>query len=293
MKSETPEVIDKLDAQSAGRLTYFEDCAAAINQLYQQALDCEGSKAFEDFLRFITRFEKLSVYNAMLVRIQRPGCAAVATRRQWLNKGRHVSPDARPILILQPFGPVSYVFEYIDTEGQEIPGETQSCLFAEGVVSDDQYKNTIEAAKKYGVVTELSENYGNLLAGTAAGLNIYPEKLAWIKKDVPTFRIRLNAKHDLPTRFATLAHELGHVYCGHVGGDNQGRWPDRSKTSSALQELEAEATAWLVCQRIGLKTRSAEYLHQLIKEEHVHSVNLYAIFDAAGRIEAKKGMSKK
>ena len=90
-----------------------------------------------------------------------------------------------------------------------------------------------------------------------------------------------------PGRFATLSHELGQVYCGHVGPDRKGRWPDRQSLPTVLCEAEAEAVAWLVCQRNGVQARSREYLSSLIAQVDVQAVILYAIFEAANRVESR------
>jgi hypothetical protein len=55
------------------------------------------------------------LFNAMLIRVQRPGALAVASRRRWQDYGRTVAPDAVPIVILQPFGPVQFVYDVGDT----------------------------------------------------------------------------------------------------------------------------------------------------------------------------------
>lgn len=276
---------DPQETKGLSRLLQFEDCASAINGLFQQALAATGATAFTEFLNFVRNFRQLSVYNAMLVRVQRPGAVAVATRRQWRQLGRGVLADAIPIMILQPFGPVRFVYEFGDTVGPAIPGENASCLFADGKLDQVIYDRTKAAAEKYGIKVTETDQYGPNLAGTAAGIAIRPE---WdhTQKVLP-FRVKLNSKHDLPTRFATLAHELGHVYCGHVGRDRKGRWPDRRSLPTALCEAEAEAVAWLVCQRNGVQARSREYLSSLIAQVDVQEVNLYAIFEAANRVESR------
>jgi hypothetical protein len=36
--------------------------------------------------------------------------------------------------------------------------------------------------------------------------------------DVPLrYELKLNSKHSASENYATLAHELGHLYCGHLG----------------------------------------------------------------------------
>lgn len=43
-----------------------------------------------------------------------------------------------------------------------------------------------------------------------------------------------------------MAHELGHLYCGHVGTISQHRWPDRRDVDLVLMEWEAESVARVV-----------------------------------------------
>jgi hypothetical protein len=35
---------------------------------------------------------------------------------------------------------------------------------------------------------------------------------------VPVYRISFNGRLDTAERFVTIAHELGHIFCGHLGG---------------------------------------------------------------------------
>ena len=205
--------------------------------------------------------------------------AQMATTRSRCDCG--CDPDRDPATFRA--GPV--VYEFGDTVGPEIPGEKASCLFADGKLNQVIYDRTRAAAEKYGIKVTETDQYGPDLVGTAAGYALRPE---WDRtQKVLPYRVKLNARHDLPSRFATLAHELGHVYCGHVGPDRKGRWPDRRSLPMELCEAEAEAVAWLVCQRNGVQARSREYLSSLIAQVDVQEVNLYAIFEAANRVESR------
>ena len=85
----------------------------------------------------------------------------------------------------------------------------------------------------------------------------------------------------------SLAHELGHIYCGHLGGDSRSRWADRSgELELGQRELEAEAVSWLICRRLGLETRSAEYLACYVKDGDLERISAFVITAAAHRIEA-------
>jgi hypothetical protein len=52
---------------------------------------------------------------------------------------------------------------------------------------------------------------------------------------VPAYRIVLNDRLQPSEQFVTLAHELAHIFCGHLGpcgsrssrDDDEGGWPDR------------------------------------------------------------------
>jgi hypothetical protein len=51
---------------------------------------------------------------------------------------------------------------------------------------------------------------------------------------IPVFRITINDRLQPSERFVTLAHELGHIFCGHLGActsqigkDEESGWPDR------------------------------------------------------------------
>jgi hypothetical protein len=72
-----------------------------------------------------------------------------------------------------------------------------------------------------------------------------------------------------------------------VGLVIKGRWPNRSHLSSETSELEAEAVAWLVCQRNGITTRSKDYLSSLIGKANQEDVSMYSIFEAANRVESR------
>ena len=285
-----------LSAAATNRLLHFEDCQTAIDQLYAEALQADGGNGFDEFMRFANCFSNLSVYNAMLVRVQRPGAAAVATRAKWMEIGRPIKPDAIPIVILRSFGPVSFVYDQEDTVGSPLLAEEDNSLLATGELSEKTYKQTCLAADRYLIDVEETDRYGPLLAGTAAGYEALPDRITIVdaQNKKPSkfkirrgYRIRLNSRHDLATRFATLSHELGHIYCGHLGSNGKGQWQDRSNIEHAVRELEAEAVSWLVCSRNGVKTKSREYLSTLMKKADLSKVSMYAIYEAANRVESR------
>ena len=107
------------------------------------------------------------------------------------------------------------------------------------------------------------------------------------------YRIRLNDRMTEAERFVTLAHELGHIFCGHLGAcqsksggaDEESGWPDRRRLATAESEVEAEAVAFLIASRAGLVSASAAYLTPHPKKAHMSLVDVDLITRAAARIE--------
>lgn len=280
------------DVSASGRrkLQSFAECATAIDRLFRDAVEREGVNAFTDFIQFAKRLSNLSVYNAMLVRLQRPGAAAVATEKKWKNVGRYILPGAIPIVVLRPFGPVSFLYEVSDTDGCSLPGEGSNPFAAHGNLDEIEWARVLKWQRENSSVKIEERNFGTLLAGNARNLQTLPARVAG--ETMPEWLIQLNANHNVPTRFATLAHELGHIFCGHCGAHSKGWWPNRSHLPYPVREAEAEAVAYLVCGRKGLSVASDVYLSQLIRQADLHQVSLYAIFEAANRVEGKAPESK-
>jgi hypothetical protein len=97
----------------------IKETQKALDQLFTLTKQYEWSGAYLDLLRFIGRFRFYSPYNAMLVHVQMPGATFVASASRWLTKySRRIRTGAHPIVILQPKGPVMFVFDVSDTEAE-------------------------------------------------------------------------------------------------------------------------------------------------------------------------------
>ena len=72
----------------------------------------------------------------------------------------------------------------------------------------------------------------------------------------------INDHLDAPAQYATLLHELAHIYCGHLGTPNQKWWPSRTRLPHTQDEFEAESTAYLVASRHDSTVQFPPYLDQ-------------------------------
>lgn len=252
-----------------------------LDVLWKDVVQYRSGEHFKKILDACVRFRTLAPYNAMLVQMQRPGARFVLTQRQWKTQYNRVPKyNARPIVLLMPFGPVEFVFEIGDT----VPKE-ENTLFA--APSDDDILNEIaepfkvkQAVPKktldtlidnlafYGIGVELA-----MSAGSAYGAKLELMTNDSINITVPIdwrgnvarradYAISVNRNAGSGEIFAAICHELGHFFCHHLPMPRQWkekRWNTRN-IEHKWEEFEAESVAWLVCERMGMESTSIKYL---------------------------------
>jgi antirestriction protein ArdC len=210
------------------------------------ALQAGRSEALAAYLRAIGRFHRYSLHNVLLIASQRPNASYVAGFRTWRELGRFIKKGEKGIMILAPMvrrrtddqedreetgHPIvgfraAYVFDISQTDGKELP--------------------------QIGVVTGEPRERGERLRQFAAAKGIsveYSADIAPARGMSCGGRITLLPGQSAAEEFSTLAHELAHELLHR--GDR------RASTTKRVRETEAEATAFVVCQAVGLETGSA------------------------------------
>ena len=179
-------------------------------------------------------------------------------------------------------GPVDFVFDILDTEGRDVPDDAFA-FPTFGNLSEAQFNQFMKMLAKERIdVIPLDSGDGQ--AGWIRFLS--QSKTA---KGKNTYELAYNKNHPVPTRLVTVAHELAHLYLGHLGADVGRRVPDRQHIPDALMEVEAEIVAFLVAMRNGLKPRSESYLANY--KGAFQDLNLYGVTRAANAIETVMGIS--
>ena len=265
-----------------------EEDLKSLDKLYKDVRQYYDSKDYSELLKFIKNFPHISPYNAMLIRIQKPGSEFVTTLEKWQKYNRTIKPSARPLIILRPFGPVDFVFEINDTEGEPLPDEILHPFKAEGEINPEVFINLLKNLIKYGIDYDFVE-YGTNMAGSITKLE--EKKIKTVDsngrtKDAPIYYcITLNKYHNRQELFSTLVHELGHLFCGHVDAINR-ICNYRNHLDFRIEEFEAESVAYIVCSRNGIINNSAQYLNcYLDNNKEIPPVSIEAILKAAGLIE--------
>lgn len=260
----------------------------ALDELFHDVGVYRRGEDLKELFDFIKKFPKIAPFNALLLHIQKPGSQYVASVSEWKSKfNRTIKPGARPLVILWPFGPVRFVFELEDTEGNApFPKELLKPFQTDGRLPAGMFHMLWKNLPRDGI----SYHEADHGTGSAGFIRMAPgdatQKIR--KKQTRVFyHLVVNRNHSKEEKFATIAHELGHLYCGHLGTPNESWWPNRANEKRNVREFEAESVAWLVCERAGIRNPSAKYLSEYLDaNSQISEISLETVLKAAGMIEA-------
>ncbi|MFD6175866.1 MULTISPECIES: hypothetical protein [unclassified Isoptericola] len=283
-----------------------EDTAkASVDALLASASRYSTPSEYRDLVAFVGKLPRYSPFNRMLVHIQDPGAKYVATAARWRSEfGREITPGARPIIVLQPMGPVLIVFDVRHTEavgpnprpvptsatdpiaiGYRAPEteiETRWSRIEHNAIRDGIRISLVDHGAHAGGSTTSRLSSGIMLsrpsrARDAAGR---PEKFP-LRYDV-----EVNGTLRRRDQYATLVHELAHIYCGHLGSPNEKNWPSRPRTPHDVEEVEAESVVHMIVSRVDPGVVMGDYIQGHLDKAGVPpGVSLNAMTKAAGLIE--------
>ncbi len=289
----------------------IEETKNKLDVLFTEVIEYRRSDRFRELLKFCAQFKTLAPYNAMLVQLQMPHARFVLTPREWKKYNRKVRKNARPLVILVPFGPVDFVFEIQNTYtpkldslhslsneyiidqverpfrvyGQSDPNLVQklvNLMQCHGVALDPHLNAGVDYCADIGKSEEKDEPEGK------------PKEI-FVRINNKVRPLKANAKFLIRTNenlrngelLASIAHELGHLFCYHLSCPKEWKdaWKER-RLDEDIMEFEAEAVARIVCDRLGIRTTSERYLEPYLKKykELPKSISVENICIAANKI---------
>lgn len=259
-----------------------DDARASINALLRDGAAFRSSRDFVELIRFIGAQRRLAPFNAMVVRLQRPGARHVLTEGRWRQEYQRVpKPGAQRIMIFWPKGPYLVTYDVGDTEplrgAPPLPRGVTDPIEVTTSLPD------VELERAWGVLSDNVVTGGVRLthvdqAAGACGMT-YPTATrdAIVKRPGPRgngvdqrplrFEVEVNRNLHVKDRLVTLVHELAHLACGHVGPHPDALWPHREPVSHAVREVEAEATSHMVLTRLDSTLVSDDYLLQHLDQD--------------------------
>jgi len=242
-----------------------------IDELFNRSLKYRGTQAFFRFYNFIARFSHYSRFNTMLVYVQDESVTFFGGASYWLKKfNRTIKQDARPYVILKPFSPVMLVYDVLQTEGRESAknflerGLGVNPHEVKGTIDPQILKDALEIAKSMGITVAHRQ------------LSFFTEGYLNTDRGV---KIALKDSLNHEQKFSVFIHEIAHLFLGHT--EHTELWQKQKKEkgkgkqikltpreiANSTKELEAETISFLICKKLGLETRAAEYLSVYISCE--------------------------
>lgn len=237
-------------------------------------LESGHSESYLEYLKFASQFHSYSFGNLMLIRHQLPNASQVASFNKWKSLGRQVQKGQKSLKILAPllvsgkdsqvdgekfcigFKAVS-VFDISQTEGEAIP------VVPLHLDADD-------ALKRY-------EKMKLLIQATGRTVTEVNRERNWFGSLSLAEGIKINENHSELDKALSLIHELAHDVLGHTK-ENKG-------LSRNEQECQAEATAFIVAESLGMKaTVSKDYLLSYGTDAKMFMRNLEMIIKASRSI---------
>jgi len=260
---------------------------ALLDHLLRESKLYRKSADYKDLLDFVARMRNFAPFNAMLLRVQKPGLSYAASVRDWQDRfGRRPKECARPLIVLWPFGPVGLVYDVADTEGRPLPQDV-FCFTAQGVMTE------AELALMLKRIEEKNIEIYKMDAGDRSAGAIRVVREADGKDKPRQYRLYLNQNHPIPVQFTTLAHELAHLCLGHIGPDDRLNAPNRRRVDIIHRELEAESVAYIICARNGIESKSQVYLASYMAENTtIDDIEVYQVMRAAGHVETLLGLAR-
>ncbi|WP_251153611.1 ArdC-like ssDNA-binding domain-containing protein [Cellulosimicrobium sp. Marseille-Q4280] len=247
------------------RYDSVEDKVAAFHaELEQRVSELAHDENWLAYLDTMAKFHRYSMLNTLLIAAQRPGATKVAGFRKWKDElGRHVRKGEKGISI---FAPKTRRVPVTDAAGNPVKGENGKakyevrCIgFTTTTVFDVSQTDGPEMpAVTHDLSGEPPAGFTQDLeaAITAQGYTIGSEDLPGTARgytDPRGKRVVVEASLSPAMRAKVLAHELGHIACGHT--ERLEEYHSGHRGGRGQMEVEAESVAYALCRANGMSTQ--------------------------------------
>lgn len=161
-----------------------ESTRSLLDHLLTESKLYTNSKEYKELLDFSIHMRNFAPFNAMLIHIQKPGILFAASAYDWATRfERKPKQDARPLLILWPFGPVALVYDMNDTEGKELPKSVMHAFITIGPVEKSDIDRYLVLMAKKGIMCSQFDGGEGKAGSIQLATFSQPVSLATLKAD--------------------------------------------------------------------------------------------------------------
>ncbi len=262
--------------------------------LFQRIIELGRWDDFLDFATFMFFDRRYSLFNSALIYLQRPGALYVESEIGWQKHDRYVNPNAIPIVVLQPFGPVDFLYELEDTYGKDFPRVKRSDFDNSRRIPLDEkdFDRALRMLHQLGICYSEAP-LGTRMHGNARVLEtekILPPRGPGKKERHTRYEVVINGNKTNVDKTLTIFHEAGHILCGHIRDpkNNDIKVPNRSKEDLAEDtvEYEAEMVCQAFCKVLGYEYDPSAYLQDYDKTLYTDQFSFRYVMEAADKMIA-------
>ena len=240
----------------------------SARNLFNEIIDRGLYDNYVKLASFLYREKKYSLFNSAMIVLQRPNARYIETKHRWeKDYNRLLKPESVPIVILQPFAPIEFVYDLEDTYGDKEPEYIKNAFVFPKLrpLEDKDLSYFINIVNKLGIYYS-EKPLGSICGGYATLLNDSIGVQVSGSKYIDTrYVVIINSRLEDSQKAAAILHEVGHVLCGHVGQDKDNKYikvPIRNELNHNIEEYEAETMCKILSRVLNIQSNSEIYLKE-------------------------------
>lgn len=282
---------------------HIKDPKERSRALQEELLEGMGSLAidedkYNEYIDFIKSGYNYSLRNQLLLALQKPSGGDFKTYKQWKALGYQVRAGSQSAYVLRP---IIKEFDKVDDNGNPIMGEDGKPLKERGLVGYTSYgvfsdEDLDESVKKLPVNPIAQHYYSYMHDDSIENVDALRDDITRVAHSLNT-EIKFVDKDDDESlsngasgyarrndtgdgyvivvsndsaqhaQTATMAHEIGHIMCGHLDDEEKRNYKELEHRGQ--MEVEAESIAYALGRDYGLDmgNRSFSYLKSWAQDD--------------------------
>lgn len=270
-----------------------DDVLSSLDHVVEATGRYRTAQQFLGLLDYLEQFPYLGPFNCLHLHLQDPNCTYVSSPQYWKKHfDRGVMNDARPLILLQNFGPFSYVYDHKDTFGKSFfhpPEHTASALFDTCTHDCARLPDLEKYLPELGIEVVHTTTRSGIRAASLAPSDGRTQLHARDTKlyEFPVrYVLTIDTTAPIQQRYTEVLGALALLFANHFGVYKRDRWEtQRGNENDTKHELE-QVVEWILHKRFIPDTFQPQQVQEYFDSSfHPLLTNLQKAFTVAGTIE--------